>query len=458
MKESRRIREKKTKLFSRIILTSALILIVGLPLIFIQLESSKTGKTWSQIIDRLFSIGKEETAFYSAKGKEINFLIPELIGDKIKGHPQISNLETIDLDKDGLLDVILCDALNSKVSWIRQFPKGVYTEYTCVGNILAPSHVKAYDFDNDGDLDLLVSAMGMIFPSNDKIGSIIILENDGHQNFTKHIIVDKIARVTDVVAGDLDGDGDNDLAAVQFGYDDGETRWIENLGGWNFKSHILQSLSGGINCELLDIDNDGDLDMITLISQEWEEIYLFLNNGKGKFDSKLIWGSTNEDFGSSSITLTDLDKDGDIDILYTNGDAFDYIPPRPRPWHGVNWLENKGDYKFEFHRIANFGGAYKAQSLDVDHDGDLDVFAVSAFNLWEDPKAQSFIWLENDGKMNFTEHDITNTPTHILCLATGDFDKDGEVDLVTGGMHVYPPYDRMARIILWKNNWRKIVK
>ena len=123
----------------------------------------------------------------------------------------------------------------------------------------------------------------MLFPSNDKIGSIVILENDGRMNFTKHLIVDHIARVSDVRAGDLDGDGDLDLAAAQFGYDDGETRWLRNMGNWKFESTILQSLSGGINCELLDIDNDSDLDMITLISQEWEEIYLFLNDGQGNF-------------------------------------------------------------------------------------------------------------------------------------------------------------------------------
>ena len=82
-------------------------------------------------------------------------------------------------------------------------------------------------------------------------------------------------------AGDLDGDGDMDLAVAQFGYDDGETRWIENLGDWTFKSHILQNLSGPVNIEILDIDEDGDLDMISLVSQEWEEIYCFVNDGNG---------------------------------------------------------------------------------------------------------------------------------------------------------------------------------
>jgi hypothetical protein len=440
-------------------LIAAILLIVGVPVGFLQFESAKTGKTWSQVIDRFLSTkGDKASSVDLPHGKKIDFLTPHKIGDPFTKHPMISNLQAVDLDNDGLLDVVVCDALNNTMSWIRQFPAGVYTEHVLAENILAPSHVQAIDFDHDGDLDLMVSSLGMVFPSNDKIGSIIVLENDGKMNFTKHVIVDKIARVSDVRAGDLDGDGDMDLIAVQFGYDDGETRWLENLGNWKFKSHILQSLSGGINCELVDIDNDGDLDIITLISQEWEEIYLFVNNGKGEFESRLLYGSTNEDFGSSSISLVDLNQDGKIDLLYTNGDAFDYIPPRPRPWHGVNWLENKGNYKFEFHRIANFGGAYGARAVDVNHDGHLDVIAVSAFNLWENPASQSIIWLENDGKMYFISHDIASNPTHILCLSLGDFNKDGEIDVVTGGMHVYPPYDRMARVALWMNNWRKAVK
>jgi hypothetical protein len=137
-----------------------------------------------------------------------------------------------------------------------------------------------------------------------------------------------------------------DLAVIQFGYDDGETRWIENLGNMKFRSHILQSLSGGINVEIIDIDKDGDLDIISLVSQEWEEIYCFINDGKGKFQSKLLYKSSNEDFGSSGISVSDFDLDGDIDVLYTNGDAFDYIPPQARPWHGVQWLENKGNLNF----------------------------------------------------------------------------------------------------------------
>jgi len=456
LKRKREKNKKWNKLSIIIIIFISLTVLVGIPLGLVEYQLSKTGKTWDQMIGNFINNSSTGNNLdLSKKGKKIDFLIPEHIGDTFKTPPQISHLQAVDLDKDQLMDVVVCDALDNKISWIRQYPSGVFTEQVCVDNILAPSHVQAIDFDSDGDTDLIVSLLGLLIPSNDKIGSIVILENDGKMNFSKHLIVENIARVSDVRAGDLDGDGDMDLAATQFGYDDGETRWLRNLGNWQFESTILQTLSGGINCELIDIDKDSDLDIITLISQEWEEIYLFLNDGEANFKPKLLYGAINVDYGSSGIYMSDLDQDGDEDILYTNGDAFDYMPPIPRPWHGVNWLENKGDYNFEYHKIAKFGGAYNARPLDIDHDGDLDIFVVSTFNLWYDSTAQSFIWLENNGDMKFLRHDISNNPTHILPLELADFNNDDEIDMVTGGMHVYAPFDKLARIMLWKNNWQK---
>jgi len=350
-----------------------------------------------------------------------------------------------------LPDVIVCDTRGNFVSWIRQYPLGVYSEIIIASELIAPAHTEVIDFDKDGDNDILVAVLGMLFPNNDKIGLVVVLENDGNCNFKKHIVAEKIARVSDVRAGDLDNDGDMDVAVSQFGYDDGETRWIENLGKWKFQSHILQYLSGPINVELIDIDKDNDLDIISLVSQEWEEIYCFVNDGKKQFRPRLLYKSTNEDFGSSGISLFDLDKDGDEDIIYTNGDAFDYIPPQGRPWHGVNWLENMGNFNFEFHRICNYTGAYSARPFDIDNDGDIDLFAVSAFDLWERSGAQSFIFLENTGQMKFERHNITNNPTHLLTLELGDFNNDGLMDMVSGGMHTYPPFDRMGRVTLWIN-------
>ncbi len=450
-------KKKKGGIINLIPFIIILILLAGLPYLLLNYQSHRSGISRSEVIKGLFNRTQKVNSFSepaegNSVGAKINFLDPGPIGQSFTEPPQISDLVVADLDNDGLLDVVVCDARNNFVSWIHQYPEGTFTETVLAKDLIAPAHVQVNDFDKDGDKDIMVAVLGMLFPNNDKIGSVVILENDGNCNFKKHIVADKIARVSDVRAGDLDNDGDMDLAVAQFGYDDGETRWIENLGNWQFKSHILQNLSGPINVELVDIDKDNDLDIISVVSQEWEEIYCFINDGKGNFQSKLIYKSSNEDFGSSGIFISDLDQDGDDDIIYTNGDAFDYIPPQPRPWHGVQWLENKGNLNFEFHRICNFAGAYNARPTDIDHDGDLDLFVVSSFNFWEKPESQSFIWLENTGNMQFTKHDIANTPTHLLTLGLGDFNNDGLMDMVTGGMHTYPPFDRMGRITLWINN------
>jgi hypothetical protein len=435
-----------------IIFLIILIIFAGIPLLFLNYQSKKSGMTIGEVIQRKINKSSNETGQSESKaGKKIDFLIPSPIGQDYTEPPQISHIQSVDLDKDGMLDVVVCDARNNSVSWIRQYPAGTFTEKDIAAGLIAPAHVQAMDFDKDGDTDLIIAVLGMLFPNNDKIGSVVILENDGNLNFTKRIAVEKIARVSDARAGDLDNDGDLDLAVAQFGYDDGETRWLENLGDWKFRSHILQSLSGPINVEIADMDGDGDPDITSIASQEWEEIYCFINDGKGAFKTKLLWGSDNEDFGSSGIYTWDMDDDKDIDIIYTNGDAFDYIPPSPRPWHGVSWLENKGNLEFEYHRICDFNGAYNARPTDIDDDGDTDLFVVSGFNLWNNPESQSFIWLENTGGMQFLKHDIASVPTHLLTLETGDFNNDGKVDFVTGGMHAYPPYDRMGRITLWTN-------
>ncbi|HLG59866.1 MAG TPA: VCBS repeat-containing protein [Vicinamibacterales bacterium] len=377
-------------------------------------------------------------------------LVGRPIGNRPKGEerPQISHVAIVDLDRDGLNDVIVCDALGGVVSWIRQAPAGTFVEQTIAG-VAAPAHVQAVDFDKDGDLDLVVAALGFLFPNNNRVGSVIVLENDGRQRFKSHYIADRVARVADARAADLDGDGDLDVTVAGFGYDDGETSWLENKGQWTFEQHVLQRLSGAINAIPADINGDALPDIVALVSQEWEEIWAFVNNGRGGFTPRMLWGSTNPDFGSSWMSMADLDRDGDADLLYANGDAFEYAPPNSRPWQGIQWLENRGDLRFELHRLVDLQGATSPEAADVDGDGDLDVLLVVSNNDWDNPQVPSLVWLENDGRMQFTMHSLASSPTHLLTLAVGDLDGDGKSDAVTGGMHISRPYDRIGRVTAW---------
>ena len=395
-----------------------------------------------------------EAARAAPRGSTIDFLVPTHVGVPVRpdDRPLVANVAVTDLDADGQADILIADAAANRIIWLRQGPAGRYTERT-LAEVAGPAHVAAVDLEKDGDLDILVASLGVLFPNNAKIGAVIVLENTGRQTFAKRILIDKVARVSDVRAGDLDGDGDLDLAVAQFGYDQGETRWMENKGGWTFESHPLQELSGPINAEIADIDGDGDRDIVSLVSQEWEEIYAFVNDGRGRFAPKRIFGASNEDFGSSWITVVDLDRDGDADVLYSNGDAFDYAPPKGRGWNGVQWLENTGGVSFRFHRIADVPGASSPQAADLDGDGDLDIAVVSAYNDWAKPEAQSLVWFQNDGGMRFTLREIASTPTHLITLAIGDLNGDKRPDLITGGMHMSWPFDRLSRVMVWTNGW-----
>ncbi|MCX6320788.1 MAG: VCBS repeat-containing protein [Bacteroidia bacterium] len=265
--------KQKKGIINLILVAIVLFIIIGIPFLLIGYQAKQKGMSRSEVIKRIVnkSGAKDnvsgEIKGYSA-GEKIDFLNPMPVGQTFTEPPLISHVQANDLDGDGLLDIIVCDCKSNSVNWIRQYPAGVYTETVLADGLIAPAHVQVFDFDKDGDKDLLVAVLGMLFPNNDKIGSVVVLENDGKNNFTKRVIVEKIARVSDMRAGDLDNDGDMDLAVAQFGYDDGETRWIENLGNWKFQSHILQNLSGPINVEIVDIDKDGDLDIISLVSQE----------------------------------------------------------------------------------------------------------------------------------------------------------------------------------------------
>jgi hypothetical protein len=295
--------------------------------------------------------------------------------------------------------------------------------------------------------------MGVVFPDNDKIGTVTILENLGNGKWAQHDVLENTSRVTDIRAADLSGEGRMDLIVGQFGYDQGEIRWLERVGRWEFKPHVLLDLSGAINVGVADFDGDGRLDIVAQISQQYEEIYLFLNQGNGTFKRVRLWGSSNEDYGSSGMVVADLNHDGKPDIIFTNGDGFGpSVVPGPRPYHGVQWLENKGQGKFEYHRIGDLNGAYSPAVADLDGDGHLDIIAVSAFIETDGQGRQlpRLAWFRNDGKQNFEKRILAYNPQDQVTLAAGDFDGDGKVCLITGGFYVFKAADSMGRVTLWR--------
>ncbi|MCB1120388.1 MAG: VCBS repeat-containing protein [Verrucomicrobiae bacterium] len=374
---------------------------------------------------------------------------PRNIGNPVEGLPWITDLHIADLDQDGLKDVIAAEGKLNQILWIRQVTLNHYEEKVIGQPVRGPAHIKTADLDQDGDLDVLVAGMGIVTPNNDSIGSVVVLENNGQNHFTNRVLLEDTYRVTYVEAGDLDGDGDSDLVVGQFGYYQGEVRWMEQTAPWKFESHSLLDLPGTIHVPIVDVDQDGDKDLLALVSQNWENIYRFENNGKGEFSAGVIYGSTNKDYGSSGISIADIDQDGDMDIAYTNGDGFDYSIPGSRPWHGVQWLENDGSGTFLFHRVGDFSGSYSPVVVDIEGDGDQDILAVSGFNDWNEESSVSVMLFENMGSETFRPHVLAHTPTHLVVVDAADMDEDGAIEFVTGGMYFYPPFNQVSRISLW---------
>jgi hypothetical protein len=364
--------------------------------------------------------------------------------------PQISHVQIIDCDGDGSMEVVACDALGRRILRFDRSADGSWRESTLIDNVGTPAHATFVDIDADGDLDCVVAILGDIFPSDAEIGRVELFRREA-DGFAREVLLDDIRRVADVQPADFDADGDIDLAVAVFGYSRGEILWLENLGDGTFGDHQLHDAAGGIHVPIGDYDGDGDPDIATVISQEDEEVWGFENLGGGQFTKHLLWRTANFDLGSAGLVRADLDGDGDEDLILPTGDNLEDFAAYPQPYHGCLWLENRGDWTFVSHRIADLGGTYAAATGDLDGDGDMDVVLVSMANEWSDPQNASLVWLENDGRQQFRTWQIAADPIHLVTVDVGDVDGDGKADVVAGSLNLRAPYERIGKVTAWIN-------
>ncbi len=276
------------------------------------------------------------------------------------------------------------------------------------------------DMDGDGDLDLAVGNSGG-YPD----GAVNqIYRNDGRGGFTEIPgVFGTDAKFTRSLAwGDMDGDGDLDLAIGNAGIGTGEgqaNQIYRNNGGGNFSeipsalgsdSKWTSSLAWG------DMDGDGDLDLAVGNLANVTQIYR--NDGGGNF-SEIPSALGSDSKWTSSLAWGDMDGDGDLDLAVGNSGKY-----------GFNQIyRNDGGGNFSEIRGALGPGTKSTDSLawgDMDGDGDLD---LAVGNL-EDVN-QIY---RNDGRGNFSEVlGILGSDTKLTwSLDWGDMDGDGDLDLAVG--------------------------
>lgn len=353
----------------------------------------------------------------------------EDVGTKSK-IPFIGNIKRVELDKNGALEFLVSDAEKKQVTLLRKLTNG-WTE-TKLADIEIPIYTDVADYDGDGDKDIVVTDLGAFPPSKNMVGRVFLLRKNNAGLYDKELLIEGIPRATEARALDVDADGDVDLAVAAFGGNNiGEIFWLENQGKRGNAKHTLLSLSGALNITPVDINADGRMDFVSLISQEHEMIVAFIATDNKEFKAHVIARAPHPMFGSTGMRMVDMDKDGDLDILFSNGDAFD-TQMDPKPYHGVQWLENNGNLVFKFHEIGRSYGVASAVAGDIDGDGDMDVVASSFINYWDDKNRKSLVWFENDGSQNFQQHNFVSPPPGIVSFEVGDFTGDGKLDIFAG--------------------------
>ena len=214
--------------------------------------------------------------------------------------------------------------------------------------------------------------------------------------------------------------------------------------------------TGGIHVLPVDLNHDGKMDFVALLAQEHESVIAYINKGTGDFtfDQKIIYAAPHPNWGSSGIQLVDLDKDGDLDVLLTHGDTFD--DGLVKPYHGIQWLENTGTYPYVEHTIAQMPGVHRAETADIDGDGDLDIVACALLAGGSDvdeTMLPALVWLEQTTPGTYVRHTIEMGMPRHATLDVGDIDSDGDVDIVVGNFSV----DKTAPppIEVWTNPRKK---
>jgi hypothetical protein len=331
------------------------------------------------------------------------------------------SVELGDVDGDGDLDLLAGNYGNTNRLYLNN---GSADPFSGVGgsNISSDAHstssVALGDMDGDGDLDLMAGNYnnqnnrlylnnGSTDPFSGVAGSDI--SSDAHST-------------SSVTLGDVDGDGNLDLMAGNWGQTN--RLYLNNGTADPFSGVIGADISSDINVtrfiEVSDVDGDGDLD---LMAGNWGQTNrLYLNNGTADpFNGVSSSNISSDAHSTSSIVLGDMDGDGDLDLLAGNWGQTNRLylnDGNSNPFNGVTGSNISGD-------------AYLSHSIalaDVDGDGDLDLVVG-------DRGQTNSLYLNNgtaDPFGSVVGTDISSDAHSTYSVTLGDVDGDGDMDLVAG--------------------------
>ena len=331
-----------------------------------------------------------------------------------------------DVDGDGDTDILGAAFFADDVTWWENSAGdgSTWIEHTVAGAINGAQSVYASDVDGDGDTDILGAAA---FADD-----ITWWENsagDG-STWTERIVEGEFDRASSVFAADVDGDGDTDiLGAAAFAKD---ITWWENSAGdgSTWTEHIADGdFNGAVSVYATDVDGDGDTDILGAAVTDDDITWWENTVGDG---STWTEHAVDSDFnGARSVFAADVDGDGDTDILGAALHADDIAWWENTAGDGSTWTEHIVD--------GDFNGAWSVYATDVDSDGDLDILGAASV-------ANDITWWENtlgDGS-TWTEHTVDGDFTGAISVYATDVDGDGGTDILGAA-------DSADAITWWEN-------
>lgn len=273
-----------------------------------------------------------------------------------------------DLDSDGDLDLVFATEDDMVNELYLNDGGGRFVDATNRLPVTGTSNaVVAFDADGDGDMDLVFGNAGVN----------LLVRNDGNANFTYDPdALPQLNGITqDIEVGDVDGDGDPDLVVAN----ETNNRVLVNDGTGVFADNTekaigIRSAEETREADLGDIDGDGDLDLI-FANVGWSKFpthdKILINDGTGIFADESTGRIPFIDEFSLDADFADIDNDGDLDIVTAR-----IVGGLDRP---VSVLINDGDGRFTeqssvFVPDTVKGIGIDVEVLDLNHDGVLDIY------------------------------------------------------------------------------------
>jgi len=331
------------------------------------------------------------------------------------------DVASADIDLDGDLDILTVSGADDTLAWHENdgsVPPS-FTEHVISNTVDNPQSVFAVDLNGDGEgrIDILVASVGD--------NSVRAFANQGGSPpvFVELLLTSNADGAYAVFGADLDEDGDTDVIAGSRA--DDTVRWFENDGGQPpvFTERIITTSADSVRSVFaVDINGDGDVDVLAA-SQEDDTLSWFENNGAtppGFFEREI---STTVD-GARSIYAADMNGDGRPDIL--SASLLD---------DSIRIFANNGGQNPSFAEqivSSQVLGALSVSASDLDLDGDADILAAS-----RDDNNLRWFESDGGSPPSFTEHVIANDATLAQSITAADLDGDSDPDIVAATLQAY---------------------